>query len=108
MPLSSYWEDFEMPNFRSKSIDRLFETILSLESVEDCYSFFEDVCTIKELTDMAQRLDAAFLLDEGANYQAISQEIGLSTATISRVSKCLKYGTGYRQAIDKTKETNAQ
>ena len=97
-----------MPNFRSKSIDRLFETILSLESVEDCYSFFEDVCTIKELTDMAQRLDAAFLLDEGANYQAISQEIGLSTATISRVSKCLKYGTGYRQAIDKTKESAAQ
>ena len=97
-----------MPNFRSKSIDRLFETILSLESVEDCYSFFEDVCTIKELTDMAQRLDAAFLLDEGANYQAISQEIGLSTATISRVSKCLKYGTGYRQAIDKAKESAAQ
>ena len=97
-----------MPNFRSKSIDRLFETILSLENVEDCYSFFEDVCTIKELTDMAQRLDAAFLLDEGANYQTISQEIGLSTATISRVSKCLKYGTGYRQAIDKTKETDAQ
>lgn len=97
-----------MPNFRSKSIDRLFETILSLENVEDCYSFFEDVCTIKELTDMAQRLDAAFLLDEGANYQAISQEIGLSTATISRVSKCLKYGTGYRQAIDKTKEIDAQ
>ncbi len=97
-----------MPNIRSKSIDRLFETIISLESVEDCYSFFEDVCTIKELTDMAQRLDAAFLLDEGANYQTISQEIGLSTATISRVSKCLKYGTGYRQAIDKTKETDAQ
>ena len=97
-----------MPDIRSKSIDRLFEVIMSLESVEDCYRFFEDVCTIKELTDMAQRLDAAFLLDEGANYQTISQEIGLSTATISRVSKCLKYGTGYRQAIDKTKETTAQ
>lgn len=97
-----------MPNIRSKSIDRLFEVILSLESTEDCYRFFEDVCTIKELTDMAQRLDAAFLLDEGANYQTISQEIGLSTATISRVNKCLKYGTGYRKAIDKTKETLAQ
>ena len=96
-----------MPNIRSKSIDRLFEIILSLENTEDCYRFFEDVCTIKELTDMAQRLDAAFLLDEGANYQTVSQEIGLSTATISRVSKCLKYGTGYRQAIDKAKE-NAQ
>ena len=94
-----------MQNIRSKSIDRLFEVILSLESVEDCYNFFEDVCTIKELTDMAQRLDAAFLLDEGANYQTVSQEIGLSTATISRVSKCLKYGTGYRQAIDRAKES---
>lgn len=97
-----------MPDIHSKSIDRLFEVILSLESTEDCYRFFEDVCTIKELTDMAQRLDAAFLLDKGANYQTISQEVGLSTATISRVSKCLKYGTGYRQAIDKTKETVTQ
>ena len=96
-----------MPNFQSKSIDRLFEVILSLETVEDCYRFFEDVCTIKELEDMAQRLDAAILLDEGENYQNISQKIGISTATISRVSKCLKYGTGYRQAIDKAKE-NAQ
>ena len=97
-----------MQKIRSKSIDRLFETILNLETVEDCYDFFEDVCTIKELTDMAQRLDAAFLLDKGANYQTVSQEVGISTATISRVSKCLKYGTGYRQAIDKTKETEAQ
>jgi TrpR-related protein YerC/YecD len=94
-----------MTSIRSKSIDRLFEVIMNLETVEDCYDFFEDVCTIKELTDMAQRLDAAFLLDEGANYQTISQEIGISTATISRVSKCLKYGTGYRQAIDKSKES---
>lgn len=97
-----------MTNFHSKSIDRLFEVILRLESVEDCYDFFEDVCTIKELTDMAQRLDAAFLLDAGANYQAVSQEAGLSTATISRVSKCLKYGSGYRQAIDKAKESAKQ
>ena len=97
-----------MPNIHSKSIDRLFEVILNLDNIEDCYHFFEDVCTIKELTDMAQRLDAAFLLDEGANYQTVSQEVGLSTATISRVSKCLKYGTGYRQAIDKSKENRAQ
>ena len=97
-----------MPNIHSESIDRLFEVILNLKNTEDCYRFFEDVCTIKELTDMAQRLDAAFLLDKGANYQTVSQEVGISTATISRVSKCLKYGTGYRQAIDKIKETEAQ
>ena len=108
MSTSTNLEGFEMTNFHSKSIDRLFEIILRLETVEDCYRFFEDVCTIKELTDMAQRLDAAFLLDAGANYQTISQEAGLSTATISRVSKCLKYGTGYRQAIDKAKESAEQ
>ena len=93
-----------MSNIRSESVDRLFQMILRLESTEDCYAFFEDVCTIKEVQDMAQRLDAAFLLDQGMNYQEISQSVGISTATISRVSKCLKYGSGYRNAIDKTKE----
>ena len=93
-----------MPKFQSKSIDRLFEVILSLESVEDCYNFFEDLCTIKELEDMAQRLDTAILLDEGENYQTICQKIGISTATISRVSKCLKYGDGYRYALNKLAE----
>ena len=97
-----------MADIRSQSLDQLFEAVLGLATVDDCYRFFEDVCTIKELADMAQRLDAAFLLDEGANYQTVSQEVGISTATISRVSKCLKYGTGYRQAIDKTKETVEQ
>ena len=93
-----------MQDFHSSSLDRLFEMILQLETVEDCYRFFEDVCTIKELQDMAQRLDAAFLLDSGMNYQDICQTVGISTATISRVSKCLKYGSGYRAAIDKAKE----
>jgi TrpR-related protein YerC/YecD len=93
-----------MSNIQSKSLDRLFQIIMRLESTEECYDFFEDLCTIKELQDMAQRLDAAFLLDGGSNYQDISQSVGLSTATISRVSKCLKYGNGYRNAIDKCKE----
>ncbi len=97
-----------MTKFQSKSIDRLFEVILELETIEDCYRFFEDICTIKELEDMAQRLDAAILLDEGENYQTISQKIGISTATISRVSKCLKYGDGYRYALDKLAEKKAQ
>ena len=96
-----------MPDIHSPSLDRLFEIILGLENIEDCYRFFEDVCTIKELQDMAQRLDAAFLLDEGMNYQDISQTVGISTATISRVSKCLKYGNGYRTALDKAKEKQA-
>ncbi len=96
-----------MPTIHSESIDRLFRVIQELGSTEECYRFFEDICTIKELQDMAQRLDAAFLLDAGMNYQEISREVGISTATISRVSRCLKYGTGYRSAIDKTKESEA-
>ncbi len=94
-----------MMKLHSKSIDRLFETILELKTVEECYSYFEDICTIKELQDMAQRLDTAILLDEGANYQQISSDVGVSTATIGRVSKCLKYGSGgYRRAIDRLKK----
>ncbi len=92
-------------NIRSKSIDRLFETILNLETVEECYAYFEDICTIKELQDMAQRLDTAVLLNEGANYQQITNDIGVSPATIGRVSKCLKYGSGgYKNALDKLKK----
>lgn len=94
-----------MTNLHSKSVDRLFETILNLKSVDECYKFFEDICTIKELQDMAQRLDTAILLYEGANYQKISTDVGVSTATIGRVSKCLKYGSGgYRIAIDSIKK----
>lgn len=94
-----------MAPFNTPSIDRLFQAIMQLESVEDCHKFFEDVCTIKEVQDMAQRLDAAILLDQGVGYQTISEQVGISTATISRVSKCLNYGTGgYRQAIDRLKE----
>ncbi len=94
-----------MTKLHTDSVDRLFEAVLSLESVEECYRFFEDICTIKEVLEMAQRLDTAILLDEGKNYQTISQEVGISTATISRVNKCLVYGSeGYRLAIDRLKE----
>lgn len=90
------------------SVDRLFDVILSLGSREECRAFFDDVCTIKEITDMAQRLDTAFLIDEGLSYQAISEKIGVSTATISRVSRCLNYGAGgYRAVIDRSKEDKA-
>jgi len=88
-------------NIQNSSIDRLFEVIMKLSSTEECYDFFSDVCTVKELKDMAQRLDTAFLLDEGVSYQNITKEIGVSAATIGRVSRCLNYGSGgYRRAID--------
>ena len=90
-----------MHKLRSESLDRLFEAIMKLGSVEECYDFFEDVCTIKELKDMGQRLDVALLLSKGKNYQEISEKTNVSTATISRVSKCLNYGSGgYKKAIE--------
>ena len=91
-----------MGDFYSESLDRLLRAIVNLESVEEAYRFFSDVCTIKEMQDMAQRLDAAFLLAAGENYQNISKTVGISTATISRVSRCLNYGKGgYAAAIEK-------
>ena len=91
-----------MMNFRSKSVDRLFQTILNLETIDECYAYFEDICTIKEIQDMSQRLEVAIMLRNGLNYQDISAQTGVSTATISRVSKCLNYGSGgYNAAIDK-------
>ena len=94
-----------MANLHSEAMDRLFRTILNLETIEECYTYFEDLCTVKELQDMAQRLETAILLDNGENYQSISENVGISTATIGRFSKCLKYGSGgYRYAIDKLKK----
>lgn len=90
---------------RNPSMDRLFQTILNLETVDECYAYFEDLCTIKELNDMSQRLDAAVLLDQGLSYQKIMEQVAISTATIGRVSRCLNYGTGgYKAAIAKLKE----
>lgn len=90
---------------RTESMDRLFQTILNLQSIDECYAYFEDLCTIKELGDMSQRLDAAILLNEGLSYQKIMEQVAISTATIGRVSRCLNYGTGgYKAAIEKLKE----
>ena len=90
-----------MSKFRCEAIDKLFEAILTLETVEECYDFFEDACTIKEIQDMAQRLEVARLLHEGKNYKEIYAKTNISTATISRVSKCLNYGSGgYKKVIE--------
>ena len=90
---------------RNASTDRLFQTLLNLQTIDECYAYFEDLCTIKELNDMAQRLDAAILLADGLSYQKIMEQVAISTATIGRVSRCLNYGTGgYKAAIEKLKE----
>ena len=91
-----------MENFRIEMFDDFFEAMLKLKTKEDCRKFFEDVCTIKELQDVSQRLEVAKLLSEKKNYQEISKLTGASTATISRVNKCLLYGKeGYQVVLDK-------
>ena len=95
-----------MHKIRNESMDRLFQSILNLENLDECYAYFEDLCTIKELLDMAQRLDTAVLLAQGCSYQKIQEQVDISTATIGRVSKCLNYGSGgYQKAIKKLAES---
>lgn len=91
-----------MEAWDTASTARLFKAILSLKNAEECARFFEDICTIKEIQDMTQRLDVAILLLQGKNYQDVAAETGVSTATISRVNRCLLYGNGgYRTAIER-------
>ena len=90
---------------QDEDMDILFRGILKLKTVDECYDFFEDLCTISELRAMVQRFQVARMLDEGRIYSDIVQETGASTATISRVNKCLVYGSdGYRRMLDRLKE----
>ncbi len=87
---------------RNSETDELFRAILTLESLEDCYRFFEDICTINEIKTFSQRLEVAKLLREGATFNHIAEITGASTATISRVNRCLQYGTGgYETAFER-------
>ena len=79
---------------RSPETDALFQAILTLRTEEDCYRFFEDICTIKEIRDIAQRLEVARLLRSGDTVASIAQRTGASTTTVSRVNRCLHYGAG--------------
>lgn len=89
---------------RGQTMDSLFQAILKLETIEECSNFFEDLCTISELRAMEQRFQVAAMLDEGRIYSDIAKETGASTATISRVNKCLTYGSdGYRMVLDRMK-----
>ena len=94
---------FEMKKLHTKDVDALFQAILSLKDVDECYKFFEDACTVKEILDIAQRLKAAKMLRSGKNYLEVCAETGMSSATISRVSRCLEYGDGgYALVIERT------
>ena len=94
-----------MDALHTPEILRLYQAVLALKTEADCASFFEDICTIKELQDIAQRLEVAFMLHDGKNYQEICALTGASTATISRVKKCLVYGSGgYRAALERAEK----
>lgn len=82
-----------------KTVDELFEVILSLNTVEDCRLLFEDLCTFKEVEQMAQRVKAARLLIEGKTYSQVIEETDISSATLSRVSRCVQYGGGYAKFL---------
>ena len=87
---------------RSAQHDELFEGILQLQTVEECYVFFEDICTVNELKALSQRLQVAKMLRAGDSYETIVEETGASTATISRVKRCLVYGAdGYTVVLDR-------
>lgn len=89
---------------RNKATDALFDAILTLETREECYHFFEDLCTVKELSDMAQRLQVAKFLLDGSTYEQIVKTTEISTATISRINRCIQYGSGgYRETIEKAR-----
>lgn len=88
-------------------IDELFDAVLTLEDREDCYRFFEDICTINEIHAIAQRLQVAKLLSQKKTYSEIESITNASTATISRINKCLMYGAdGYRQVLERLGENS--
>ncbi|AEF94598.1 TrpR like protein, YerC/YecD [Desulfotomaculum nigrificans CO-1-SRB] len=82
--------------------DRLFEAILTLKDIDECYRFFEDICTVSELHSLAQRLEVAKMLEANRTYGEIASKTGASTATISRVKRCLNYGAdGYKLVLSR-------
>lgn len=93
-----------MKRDHDENIEFLYRSIITIENVEDCKSFFEDICTTSEILEMSRRLRAAKMLSEGIVYSEIAAKTGLSTATISRVNHCLKYGSeGYLKVLERMK-----
>lgn len=85
---------------RTQAVSELFEAVLTLENEEECFNFFEDVCTVNELLSLAQRFEVAKMLKEGHTYMEVAEQTGASTATISRVNRSLNYGKdGYEMVF---------
>jgi TrpR-related protein YerC/YecD len=99
----------QLDKIRGKELEQLFEAILELKTMEDCYLFFDDLCTVNEMKSMAQRLEVARMLRDKQTYSQIEEETGASTATISRVKRCLNYGNGgYMMALERLKDKEAE
>ncbi|MCC8169174.1 MAG: YerC/YecD family TrpR-related protein [Oscillospiraceae bacterium] len=89
----------------NENLNTLFNAILSLETLDECYSFFEDLCTVSELKSMSQRMEVALMLRDKRVYTDIAAKTGASTATISRVNRCINYGKdGYNLVIDRLRK----
>ncbi len=86
-------------DIHNREVDSLFEAILTLKTKEECYQFFEDVCTINEILSLSQRFEVASMLRDNETYLKISEKTGASTATISRVNRSLNYGNGGYQIV---------
>ena len=94
-------------NIRNEAVDNLFAAILSLSNREECYRFFEDLCTVNELHSMSQRFEVAMMLKNRSTYLEVAEKTGASTATISRVNRSLNYGNGgYEVVFERMKKEN--
>lgn len=92
---------------RTEAVDQLFEGILALRSKDECYDFFEDLCTVNEILSLSQRFEVAAMLRDHETYLKIAEQTGASTATISRVNRSLNYGNdGYEMVMERIKENN--
>jgi TrpR-related protein YerC/YecD len=89
---------------KQQRMEYLYQVIASIENPEDCRVLFEDLCTVKEVENMAERLYAAKLLIEGNTYNQVMSQADISSATLSRVSRCVQYGKGYSKLINVSKE----
>lgn len=88
----------------NNSMNLLFKSILSLKNEEECLEFLEDICTINEMEDLSHRIEIAYLLYQGKTFNEVAELSGASSTTISRVSRCLKHGSGYRTVLGRIPE----
>lgn len=96
-------------NIRTDAVDALFEAVMCLKSKEECYLFFEDVCTVNELLSLSQRFEVARMLKEKRTYLEIAEKTGASTATISRVNRSLNYGNdGYEMVLRRMQQHDSR